>query len=89
MSDKIIINTPEGPVETDPIFKPKDALFMRPYATPVQVTEAIKRAHQEVIDRYEEIAESDMLMETTLAIILEFHLDDVLGHGEEPAFTGE
>jgi len=92
MSDKIIINTTEGPVETDPIFKPKDALFMRPYATPVQVTEAIKRAHQEVINRYEEIAESDAESENlieTLAIILEFHLDDVLGHGEEPAFTGE
>lgn len=89
MSDKIIINTPEGPVETDPIFKPKDALFMRPYATPVQVTEAIKRAHQDVINRYEIlIAESESIMET-LEIILEFHLDDVLGHGEEPAFTGE
>tara|TARA_B100000900_G_scaffold408830_1_gene423732 strand:+ start:855 stop:1121 length:267 start_codon:yes stop_codon:yes gene_type:complete len=88
MSDKIIINTTEGPVETDPIFKPKDALFMRPYATPVQVTEAIKRAHREVINRYEEIAESENLIQT-LEIILEFHLDDVLGHGEEPAFTGE
>ncbi len=88
MSDKIIINTTEGPVETDPIFKPKDALFMRPYATPVQVTEAIKRAHREVINRYEEITESENLIQT-LEIILEFHLDDVLGHGEEPAFTGE
>lgn len=89
MSDKIIINTAEGPIKTDPLFKPKDALFMRPYATPVQVTEAIKRAHQEVISRYEIlIAESESILET-LDIILEFHLDDVLGHGEEPAFTGE
>lgn len=88
MSDKIIINTLEGPIEEDPIFEAKDALFMRPYATPVQVTEAIKRAHQEVIGRYDELMESRATDET-LAIILEFHLDDVLGHGEEPAFTGE
>ena len=87
MSDKVIINTTEGPIEEDPIFKPEDALFMRPNATPVQVTEAIKRAHQEVMDRMDELAESATA--ETLAIILEFHLDDVLGHGEEPAFTGE
>ena len=87
MSDKIIINTPEGPIEVDPIFEAKDALFMRPNATPVQVTEAIFRAHQEVIDRQDELMEGATV--ETLAIILEFHLDDVLGHGEEPAFTGE
>jgi hypothetical protein len=87
MSDKIIIDTPEGPIEEDPIFSSDDALFMRPNATPVQVTEALRRAHEEVIDRMEELAKSATAQ--TLAIILEFHLDDVLGHGEEPAFTGE
>lgn len=87
MSDKIIINTTEGPIEEDPIFKPEDALFMRPNATPVQVTEAIRRAHKEVLNRMDELSESATA--ETLAIILEFHLDDVLGHGEEPAFTGE
>jgi hypothetical protein len=87
MSVKITINTTEGPIKVDPIFEAKDALFMRPYATPVQVTEAIFRAHQEVLDRHDELMEGATA--ETLAIILEFHLDDVLGHGEEPAFTGE
>jgi hypothetical protein len=87
MSEMITINTSEGPLEVEPIFEKEDALFMRPYATPVQVTEAIKRAHEEVIDRKDELMKS--ATSQTLAIILEFHLDDVLGHGEEPAFTGE
>lgn len=91
MSDKIIINTPEGPIKVAPIFEAKDALFMRPYATPVQVTEAIRRAHQEVLDRHDELMQESLALTSaeTLAIILEFHLDDVLGHGEAPAFTGE
>ena len=87
MSEMITINTSEGPIEVEPIFEKEDALFMRPNATPVQVTEAIRRAHQEVLDRKDELMES--ATGQTLAIILEFHLDDVLGYGEEPAFTGE
>ena len=68
-------------------FTEEDALFMRPYALPVQVTEAIRRARKELSSL--SLAEWDNLDRLGLDIILEFHLDDVLGHGEEPAFTGE
>ena len=85
MSNKILIETSEGPVEVQPIYNETQALFMRPYATPVQVTEAIRRAHEEVLDRMEDLQDATA---ETMHIILEFHLDDVLGHGDEPAFIG-
>ena len=72
-----------------PIYMKTDALYMRPNATPVQVTEAIRRAHGEIISRIESGSIDDSVPMETLRIILEFHLDDVLGHGEEPAFVGE
>ena len=68
-------------------FTEEDALFMRPYAIPVQVAEAIRRARRELSSL--SLAEWDNLDRQDIDIILEFHLDDVLGHGEEPAFTGE
>jgi len=71
-----------------PIYMKTDALYMRPKATPVQVTEAIRRAHAELISRIESGSIDDDVPMETLRIILEFHLDDVLGHGEEPAFVG-
>ncbi len=68
-------------------FTEEDALFMRPYALPVQVAEAIRRARRELSSlspvRWDSMNRQD------IDIILEFHLDDVLGHGEESAFTGE
>mgnify|MGYP006165030455 FL=1 len=70
------------------IYMKKDALFMRPNATSVQITEAIRRAHAELIRRIESGSIDDSVPMETLRIILEFHLDDVLGHGEEPAFVG-
>ena len=83
MNDKDIKDEGLGPIYIN-----ADALYMRPKATPVQVTEAIRRAHAELISRIESGSiDGDVPMET-LRIILEFHLDDVLGHGEEPAFVG-
>ena len=73
---------------TIPLYTNEDAIFMRPKATPVQVTEAIRRAHAELIRRIESGSIDDSVPMETLRIILEFHLDDVLGHGEEPAFVG-
>ena len=70
-----------------PIYTKEDALFMRPKSTPVQVTEAIRRADAEVHARIGNDTIKTASAET-LKIILEYHLDDVLGHGEEPAFTG-
>jgi len=80
-----------------PLYKNEDALFMRPKATPVQVTEAIRRAKNEVEFRVERDARENLvglidpvtMTQESLRIVLEFHLDDVLGHGEEPAFVGE
>jgi len=72
------------------IYMKKDALYMRPKATSVQVTEAIRRAKSEVQDRVESDSIDRLTVtQETLRIILEFHLDDALGHGEEPAFVGE
>lgn len=72
-----------------PLYTSEDALFMRPKTTPVQVTEAIRRSKREVAGRVEsDSLYLDTLTQETLQIILEFHLDDVLGHGEEAAFTG-
>ena len=68
-------------------FTEEDALFMRPYALPAQVTEAIRRARKEQSSLSP--VEWDNIDRPSLDIILEFHLDDVLGHGEESAFTGE
>ena len=83
MSNQIMMN---GAI---PNYTSKDALFMRPYATPVQVTEAIRRAKSEVQDRVESDSIDPLTVtQETLRIILEFHLDDALGHGEETAFTG-
>jgi hypothetical protein len=83
MNDKDIKDEGLGP-----IYMKADALYMRPKATPVQVTEAIRRAHAELISRIESGSIDDSVPMETLRIILEFHLDDVLGHGEEPAFVG-
>ena len=68
-------------------FTEEDALFMRPYAIPVQVAEAIRRARRELSSL--SLAEWDSMNRQDIDIILEFHLDDVLGHGEEAAFTGK
>ena len=67
-------------------FTEEDALFMRPYALPVQVAEAIRRARKELSSLSP--VQWDNIDRPSLDIMLEFHLDDVLGHGEEPAFTG-
>jgi hypothetical protein len=89
MSNKILINTSEGFVKLDTIFTEELVLFMRPYATPVQVTEAIRRASIYVLEfDFEENDYELPQTEEALHIILEYYLDDVLGHGESPAFTG-
>ena len=74
---------------TIPLYTNGDAIFLRTKATPVQVTEAIRRAKSEVQNRVESDSIDRLIVtQETLRIILEFHLDDVLGHGEEPAFVG-
>ena len=84
MNDKDIKDEGLGPIYIN-----ADALYMRPKATPVQVTEAIRRAKSEVQNRVESDSIDRLIVtQETLRIILEFHLDDVLGHGEEPAFVG-
>jgi hypothetical protein len=83
MNNQIIMNG------TIPLYTNGDAIFLRPKATPVQVTEAIRRAKSEVQNRVESDSIDGLIVtQETLRIILEFHLDDVLGHGEEPAFVG-
>ena len=59
------------------------ALVMRPETNKKQLTEAMKRAWNDFADE-EPTSTEDILMR------LEFHLDDVLGHGdEEYAYAGD
>ena len=65
------------------------ALIMRPYASPIQVQEAIRRTIENLNSRDSYHTTDNINLLDILWIELEFNLDDTLGHGEEPAFIGE
>ena len=62
------------------------ALIMRPYANPIQVQEAIRRTVENLDSRETYHTTDNINLLDILWIELEFNLDDVLGHGEHPAF---
>lgn len=63
------------------------ALIMRPYANPIQVQEAIRRTVENLDSRESYQTTDNINLLDILWIELEFNLDDVLGHGEDPAFS--